>query len=534
MEKLHSSMRRSYAAALQDDAQQVLNRLLKSTPVEVNKTQYAKDRNYALYPELIRRAADLLGEEHYMYNRLMARSYWFEGYIKDGSTCYCVNPQNAKTVIPYYKKALEYQPEMPHAFYQLGVVYGLQMGEKDSMEYYLNLALETVPGWLAVYYWGGYTYITYMNNKRYTQLSIEADSLYKSRAEYWLKRGLTVDSNSVLLLSELGNFYRGLMDYEAAEKALTRALSIDTVPQTLHDLSSLYLSWRKYEKMIFPTERLIVMDSSYLTNTILADLYFYNNQDEKAKKWMQDLIDMDLKKPGIYSEIGRYNAHAYPKESLEMLNKSLELGSEHIADYIYASSQQGYFPPIDTAKELRILRQAMELYPDESYLHALIGLCFLRKNAFDQAKSNFHYSLSLYSSNALSHWGLYLLYLQNGMIKEAENALKKWMELSANNFMFELPWVTYLYLQDRETVEQYFKKVEALYPDNAMVHFYLAIHYCYYKKNNEAALEELEKAFQKGFKNYFLLRNEWRFRSLWNEEEERWEALIQEYFPEEN
>ena len=68
LERLHSSMRRNYAAALQDDAQQVMNIMLKSgLTEEVLKNAKAEDI-YKDYPRYLERAGELLGTEHYMYD----------------------------------------------------------------------------------------------------------------------------------------------------------------------------------------------------------------------------------------------------------------------------------------------------------------------------------------------------------------------------------------------------------------------------------------------------------------------------------
>ncbi|MBK8956496.1 MAG: hypothetical protein IPM34_13210 [Saprospiraceae bacterium] len=71
-------MKRNYAAALQDDAQQVINALLKSD-IEANLiiNQKQKSQEYGTYPKYLERASALLGSQHYMYKSLKARQHYF-------------------------------------------------------------------------------------------------------------------------------------------------------------------------------------------------------------------------------------------------------------------------------------------------------------------------------------------------------------------------------------------------------------------------------------------------------------------------
>ena len=79
MGRLHNAMRRNYAAALQDGAQQMMNSMLKTGLTnEVldgdNPAEIYKD-----YPLWLGRASDLLGQGHYIYPILQARKHFFEG-----------------------------------------------------------------------------------------------------------------------------------------------------------------------------------------------------------------------------------------------------------------------------------------------------------------------------------------------------------------------------------------------------------------------------------------------------------------------
>ena len=77
-ESIHSDLRLEYAAALQNDVQQVLNKIVKAKGNPAVKPELTEDQAGRDYPMYIKRAAGLLGPDHYMYDILLARSFWFK------------------------------------------------------------------------------------------------------------------------------------------------------------------------------------------------------------------------------------------------------------------------------------------------------------------------------------------------------------------------------------------------------------------------------------------------------------------------
>ncbi len=74
--KLHGAMTRNLAAALQNQAQVVINQLLRTDPQIVDDA-FSPVSRYDHLPAYLARAAELLGEKHYMYRFLKAREYFF-------------------------------------------------------------------------------------------------------------------------------------------------------------------------------------------------------------------------------------------------------------------------------------------------------------------------------------------------------------------------------------------------------------------------------------------------------------------------
>ncbi|MBK7305027.1 MAG: caspase family protein [Saprospiraceae bacterium] len=81
LERLHSTLKRNYAAALMDEGQQFINLLLKSDP-KVNDYLYSQGQIDVKGIHLkLRRAAELLGPKHYIYNTLKAKENYFKAGI---------------------------------------------------------------------------------------------------------------------------------------------------------------------------------------------------------------------------------------------------------------------------------------------------------------------------------------------------------------------------------------------------------------------------------------------------------------------
>ncbi|MBK7344165.1 MAG: hypothetical protein IPJ06_14390 [Saprospiraceae bacterium] len=190
-------MRRNYAAALQDDAQQVLNTMLKSGLTELVLAGAFEERIYEKYPLYLGRAAELLGKSHYLYPILMARQAFFKGKIAK---------EKAERK-QHFLQALEWQPGMPHAMLELGVNEGHQ--NLDSAKVWLLNSVELLPGWVLPY--------------------VKLSNIYSNAGRFddafaQLEIAEQVDSNSVLVWYERASLNMQLHFYEVAEPILQKVI----------------------------------------------------------------------------------------------------------------------------------------------------------------------------------------------------------------------------------------------------------------------------------------------------------------------
>ncbi|MBK9335299.1 MAG: caspase family protein [Lewinellaceae bacterium] len=165
---LHPALRRNYAAALQDDAQQVINRWLKSSVKELSLTKVKQSLKYRLYPLYLERAADLLGARHYMYPVLQARKFYFEGYLMHIDYRHA-NRDLGEKALAKYREALKWQPESPHVYSSMMYAHFYLMQQPDSAEYYARQATASAPFWIIPYTMLGFMYIDNTASQNYNK-----------------------------------------------------------------------------------------------------------------------------------------------------------------------------------------------------------------------------------------------------------------------------------------------------------------------------------------------------------------------------
>jgi len=142
MQRLHSTMTRNYAAALQDDAQQAMNIWMRADVLQLQCI--GKSLRLEPIPRLLERAAELLGEQHYMYRQLQARKLMFVGILMgQGNT----NPdeQLARQCLSLFRQSLVLEPESPHPWHLMGLTYAYNSRQPDSALVCAQEALKLAP-----------------------------------------------------------------------------------------------------------------------------------------------------------------------------------------------------------------------------------------------------------------------------------------------------------------------------------------------------------------------------------------------------
>lgn len=123
---------------------------------------------------------------------------------------------------------------------------------------------------------------------------------------------------------------------EAAEKLLTKALSLTTSSQLSLLLAKAQLAEKKYRKVIETTGQLIMKGDTLPAYARLMGIsYFRLEEYEEAMTWLNFLLQTGMKAEWIYYFVGvSYQHLSKPDSAIIFLNKAVEAGiSENIGLY---------------------------------------------------------------------------------------------------------------------------------------------------------------------------------------------------------
>lgn len=315
MAKLHSTLRRNYAAALQDDAQQVLNKILKGDLKEHNLSSIQAYQKYHPYSAQLERAAALLGEQHYMYPILQARKYFFEGYILTLTNSWQPNKESSQKALSLYRQALQWQSDLPHAFLGIAYLYGSSFLQADSAEYYTRIASTLSPTWILPY-----TNLAYLSSEKMND---------HVRAKYFIEKGRDLDSNSSILLNTEGIFYYRQSQYALAEEVFKKAIALDSSITSLYvNLGNVYADSQRFPEAEKCYLKAIRVDSTIVeTYTNLGDLYVRYKTHAEAEQLYFKAIQMDSTQSVPYYNLACISSIKLKiKESFEYLEFALKNG----------------------------------------------------------------------------------------------------------------------------------------------------------------------------------------------------------------
>ncbi|MGB5024048.1 MAG: tetratricopeptide repeat protein [Saprospiraceae bacterium] len=488
LERLHSTMKRNYAAALQDDAQQVINALLKSeideNIISNQKRKAIEQQFYAIYLE---RAAELLGPQHYMYKSLKARKCYFEGnslgmqhtdreIIRDTAII--------SQIIAKYREALNWESDLPYVYMNLGMLYGLSLMKLDSAEYYLQNVIKSNSTWIL-----GYSYLFNIYKK-----------LQPDKARFPLEQANQIDSSSPQLLFDWASYYATNKQFEIAEMTYLKLLQLKEVkyciPCVHNSLGLTYASAGRYKEA--EKEYLIAYELDSLLDPIfnnLGMLYVTTNRYVEAEQFLNKDLIRHPEWPSTYSNLAALYLHTNRQPLAETFyKKALEIDSTNgtsiywLAD-IYLKTRR-----IKETEDL--VNMGIRHYPENEPFNTQLGLIYLNSGRINNAEMQFKKVLTINPNNAYAHFQLGLIY----------NQLKRYEESAMEN-----------------------RKAIQLNPEFPVAYYNLT---CALSMQNkiEEAFPQLELAIQKGFNQYENIQHDTDLENLKNQKE-KWDTFMKKYFP---
>ncbi|MDO8368704.1 MAG: hypothetical protein Q7T20_18035 [Saprospiraceae bacterium] len=145
LQPIAGHLRRRYAAAMLDHTQQALNAYLNTSANELTRRR-KNSGQYKLYAQLMGKANELLGEEHFMHKTLEAKRLYFEGLHLRLQYFATKNAELLSEALKKQLAALRFEPEAAYIYNELGVVYGNQNDTIEAQKQFFS-AIEYSPTW---------------------------------------------------------------------------------------------------------------------------------------------------------------------------------------------------------------------------------------------------------------------------------------------------------------------------------------------------------------------------------------------------
>ena len=513
--RLHSTMRRNYAAALQDDAQQVMNKLLKSDLKEYSLSQTATTEKNRHYPRYLERAAELLGPQHYMYPVLQARKHFFQGDLLLLSK-YSRDEVLGEKAMEEFREALLWQPDMPQAYGSISWNFFFHFNQLDSAEYYVHRATALAPAWVIPY-----TDLAFL---------VSQDGKQFDRAKQLIDEALLIDSNSTLALFSLGTYYYFQNKGIEAEATFKKVLEIDSTNTWAHAFLGNVLGYnqKRYDDAIRQYQIAIQLDSTnawFYGN--LGNMYFLTDKFADAEHLYKKGIQVDSTIAFIYNRLSTIYIKSSRYAEAEQLNKRLIPSVPNLAYYNIACCQS---LQNRTGEAFESLEQALNLgYRSYDWMQQDPDFAPLRKQK--ERWGNLMKNAIVLDTISAKNWNnLGLVYFRAQFYTDAEPVFKKAMSLdSINAETFNNLGLVYSSTRRYDEAEEQYQKAIQLDSTFSDAYYNFA---CLKSLQNQVdkAFETLELAINHGYKDYNWMHNDTDLAPL-RAQKERWTALMKKYFP---
>lgn len=272
-------LRRYYAAAIQDGAQQFLLNLFNNEMNTVTSGYEILPR-LKRYPTLLNRAAELLSPSHPMFSEIKSREHFFIGLSEFIQRFQNRDSISSDKVMSAYLESLRWKPESPLT------LYGISMCQATIM-YNPDEAIETIrqirllaPSWTLPA--GKLAYYLVRYHKR-----------YKDAAKL-IEENLSIDSTCMTTWNALGALYHYLPNVSKAIQTYEFVISLDsTNAVSWSNLGVEYLrkgNWTKSEQAFL--KALDINPNQAMAHHSLGSFYRLKNDFPLAKSYFYKALEL--------------------------------------------------------------------------------------------------------------------------------------------------------------------------------------------------------------------------------------------------
>ncbi len=515
LEKLHSHMRRNFAAALQDDAQQAINIWLEADASAVECLDFDLKGQARKIARQLEKAAALLGSGHYMYKPLKARQYLFEGKaLKEHDN---VDEELAQKVLSFYRKATSLEPQSPMPWFEMVKVYTSNIIDIDSAFLCAEKATDLAPTWIL-------PYTDLARKLNYFEDSLEIKALEKAQQ---------IDSLHPYTISCWGSYYSRNGNPEKAIQMHDqfRESGADLYPCWYVNYSHVLKRAGKSEDAKAVLLEAISKDSSrHQYYGSLASIYGGMQQWEKGEKAALKAIELDSTYAGHWDILGYiYNMSGRFDLGIPIFKKTIEM-----EPHFSTNHQNLGFAYMNTGRHeeaTAAFEKAIELDPKSKECHINMAQNFMATGQNEKAVISFDKAIAADTSFWMSYAFASMLDINMENWERAKSNLLKAIGLHSEETMLHSQLgLVYLHLPDHlEQAEQ--ALIKAISFERPKSRAFISMAKVAMRKNDrEAAWGHLEKGLEIKFNNYEELQEDEDLKPL--HADKKWEELMQKYFPE--
>jgi tetratricopeptide (TPR) repeat protein len=350
MKPFHNLMRNDLAAALQDDAQKAINDYLSADPREMRKRWGQDDAKYQAYPKYLEKAAELLGEGHFLYAQVKAKEYYFSGLVLrlqgERSKIRSEKDSLFRIAQDLQEKTLKLDSTAAYAYNELGLLARRFEDYQGSIRYF-NKAVSFSPKWVLPWanLCGSYINVGDQESALKSGLhGIELDStfalnyfnlgiIFFDKQNYheaikYFKRTINLNPEYLFAYNNLALSYFYLKNYAMAEEMWQNFLSLEpNNPETYNNLGYVGIKLNKPQTETEPLiKKAIDIDPNYFEAYLsMGEMYLYYKDYSMAEQWIQRYIKLV---PDDYT--GYYllalSQHGIPSQALSSLELALKKG----------------------------------------------------------------------------------------------------------------------------------------------------------------------------------------------------------------
>ncbi|MFN0015176.1 MAG: tetratricopeptide repeat protein [Saprospiraceae bacterium] len=478
LERLHHTMRRNYAAALQDDAQQAVNNLMKAEKTEVRLYRLERVKKYGPYPRYLARAAELLGPKHYLYATLQGRKCYYEGTLLQLESP--LNPDTllGRRLLDKYRESLDWQPDAPLTYLAMSEVFTRILRNTDSIYWYGHKAIEAAPNLISAY-------------------TLTAARLFWPKMTHYaqplLDQAMALDSTRAAIWIAYGNWHYFRGNKDVSESYFRKAAALDsTYTEPYYRLGILYFDRGKMQESRQYFLKAAQSDKPQpSTFDYLACIHFNVGEYVEAEKYFLQGLAIE---PYYALLLIHYASNCWkanrPEEAKALLLKAMAYDSTSFQTLLnigQAFYYNRFYPEAET-----VLQKGLALDSTDAYSWVLLGQLYRATQREEAAIKAVERGVRLDSTFA-SDWSILAsMYLNAGRTADAEWAFKKIISLDSSSVYNWLNLGGLYQGTGREAeAEQIYKN--CLQRDSSNVYAWLSLGGLYRTTNREAEAEQVFK-----------------------------------------